>query len=91
MLTTETATGVLQVSNRFRSQSMINLLQAVVTGLLILYAAVTHSGIVVVTLAYLAGKLIAGIGPIWLAGRTLKQTLGEGWWKASFKNSPTPI
>lgn len=88
MLTTETATGVLQVSNRFRGQSVINLIQSVVTGLIIIYAAITGAGIVVVTLAFLVGKLIAGIGPIWLAGKTLHQTLGKDWWKASLKVLP---
>ena len=38
MLTTETATGVLQVGNHYRSQSLINLIQSLVTAGIIFYA-----------------------------------------------------
>jgi O-antigen/teichoic acid export membrane protein len=88
MLTTETATGVLQVGNHFRSQSLINLIQSLVTAGIIFYAYITHSGILVVLVAYLAGKLVAGIGPIWMALVRLNQMLGKNWWKASFKLLP---
>lgn len=88
MLTTETATGVLQVGNHYRSQSMINLIQAVTTALVIVYAAITKSGIMVVAIAYLAGKLIAGIGPILTAIRRLDEMLGKDWWKVSFSYLP---
>ncbi|MBA4420009.1 MAG: hypothetical protein C0391_02565 [Anaerolinea sp.] len=88
MLATETATGVLQVGNRFKGQSVINLLQSLVTAVIIVYAYFTKAGILVVLLAYLAGKLVAGIGPMLLAIRNLNQTLGKGWWQASFKLLP---
>ena len=45
----------------------------------------THSGILVVLVAYLAGKLVAGIGPIWMALVRLNQMIGKDWWKASFQ------
>jgi len=88
MFATETATGVLQVGGSFRGQSLINLLQAVVTAIVIIYAYITQSGIVIILIAYLIGKLIAGIGPILFAIRRLKDLIGEGWWRASFKHLP---
>lgn len=88
MLTTETATGILQIGNHYRSQSLINLLQAVVTALLIVYAAVTHSGVWIVALAYLAGKLVAGIGPMLLAAKRLDEMFGKRWWKTPLSALP---
>lgn len=88
MLTTETATGVLQVGNHYRSQSLINLIQSLVTAAIIFYAYITHAGIMVVLLAYLAGKLVTGIGPIIMAFVRLNDMLGKDWWKASFKLLP---
>jgi O-antigen/teichoic acid export membrane protein len=88
MLTTETATGVLQVGNHYRSQSLINLIQSLITAGIIFYAYISHAGIMVVLVAYLAGKLVAGIGPILMALVRLNQMLGKNWWKASFKLLP---
>lgn len=80
-LVAETSTGVLQVTNRFRSQAGINLAQSVLTALIIFAAFVMKSGMWVVVLAYLVGKLILGIGPAVLAWRALNETLGAGWWR----------
>lgn len=88
MLTTETATGVLQVGNHYRSQSLINLIQSLFTAGIIFYAYISHSGIVVVLAAYLAGKLVAGIGPILMAVVRLNKMIGKDWWKASFRSLP---
>lgn len=88
MLGTETATGALQVGSHFRSQSVINLIQSLVTAGVILYAYITQAGILVVLIAYLAGKLVAGIGPMIMAFIRLNQMLGKNWWKASFRVLP---
>ncbi len=88
MLTTETATGVLQVGNFYLSQSVINLLQSLVTAAVIVYAYVTHAGIMVVLLAYLAGKIVAGLGPILMALIRMRHIVGAGWWRASLKLLP---
>lgn len=88
MLTTETATGVLQVGNHYRSQSLINLIQAIVTAIGIVIAAITNAGIEFVLLAYLAGKLVAGLGPIFTAWKRLTGMLGAGWWRASLDLLP---
>ncbi len=88
MMTTETATGILQVGNHYRSQSVINLIQSLVTAAVLVYAFVTHDGILVVLVAYLAGKLVAGVGPIWMALVRLNEMVGKSWWKSSLKSLP---
>lgn len=88
MLGTETATGVLQVGRHFRSQSVINLIQSLVTAGIILYAYISQAGILVVLIAYLAGKLVAGIGPMIMAVIRLNQMIGKDWRKASFRVLP---
>ncbi|MHC1783115.1 MAG: oligosaccharide flippase family protein [Anaerolineaceae bacterium] len=87
-LTTETATGVLQVGGHFRSQAAINLVQSLATAGLILYAYLTGGGLMMVLVAYLAGKVILGLSPILLALYWLPRMLGRDWWKASFVHLP---
>jgi O-antigen/teichoic acid export membrane protein len=88
MLSTETATGILQVGNKYKSQSLINMLQAVASALVFVYAAVTHSGIWIVALAYLVGKLVAGSGPMIAAWNLMKELAGPDWIKAPFSLLP---
>lgn len=87
-ITTETATGVLQVGSHFRSQAVINLAQSLVTAGVLIYAYITGGGLMVVLTAYLAGKVILGLSPIALALYWLPRMLGRDWWKASFDNLP---
>jgi len=90
-ITNETATGILQVTNRFKIQAGINLAQSILTATLITIAFFTHGTILFVLWAYLIGKLITGIGPVVAALIALNQKLGKDWWKspgdglASFK------
>ena len=78
-ITTETATGVLQVTGHFRSQALINLAQSVLVALLVVLTALRGGGLLDVLLAYLAGKIILGLGPILVALYWLEKTLGKGW------------
>ena len=80
----ETATGVLQVSGHFRSQAFINLIQSVVTALGIVFAYYTHSGILTVLLAYLMGKVILGLAPIFVALYWLPRYLYPGWSRSKY-------
>jgi O-antigen/teichoic acid export membrane protein len=84
----ETSTGVLQVTGHFRSQALINLLQSLLVAGLIVWAALTQRGLVEVLLAYLAGKVIIGMGPALVALYWLPRNLGRDWWKASFSFLP---
>jgi O-antigen/teichoic acid export membrane protein len=88
-LTTETATGILQITNRFKVQAAIKLSQSILTAGLIAIAFLTKGSIVFVLWAYLIGKIITGIGPIIAALIALNQKLGRGWWKSSFLLLPS--
>lgn len=88
-LVAETSAGILQVGNHFRSQAIINLMQSVVTAVMILIAAVTHAGVWFILWAYLLGKLILGILPVVVALRRLPEMLGKDWWRASFNLLPS--
>ena len=55
-LMTETATGVLQVSRKFRSQALVNVGQSLLTALLIAAAFFTGGGMWEVVIAYLLGN-----------------------------------
>jgi O-antigen/teichoic acid export membrane protein len=83
-ITTETATGILQVTNRFKVQAGINLAQSILTAALITIAFFTKGSLLFVLWAYLIGKLITGIGPIIAAWMALNQKLGKHWIKAPF-------
>jgi len=77
----ETATGALQVTGHFKSQSLLNLFQSLVTAGLFGIVAFRQGGIYEVMLVYLAGKMILGIGPVLLALYWLPKSLGQRWWR----------
>ena len=87
-ITTETSTGVLRVTNHFRSLAFINLLQSILVAGLIVVAAVRGGSLIEVMWAYLIGKIILGIGPILTALYWIPRTLGKDWWKTSFSHLP---
>ncbi len=78
----ETSTAVLQIGNHFRNQALLNLLQSILTTLLIAAAFFTHSGIYFVLAAYLVGKFVLGLGTTFMAIKWMRPLLGKGWWKA---------
>ena len=85
---TESATGILQVTNRFKIQAGINLAQSILTASLILVAFLTHGSILFVLWAYLLGKFITGLGPIIAAFIALNDRLGQCWWKSPLTGLP---
>jgi O-antigen/teichoic acid export membrane protein len=80
--TFETATGILQVADRFRTIAIINLIQSLITASLIFTAYLTDRGILAVLLAYLLGKTFAGLATTFTALLETRRTLGGGWWQA---------
>lgn len=84
----ETAIGVLQITNRFRIQAVINLAQSVITALLIFIAFLVDGSIYFVLTAYLVGKIILGVSPVILALYYLPGQLGRGWWKTPLSVLP---
>lgn len=80
-LMTESATGLLQVLNRFRLLAAITVGQSALTLVLILSAFLMQGGLLHVLLAYLIGKAAWGLSTtgaaLWHAGRRW----GWGWWR----------
>ena len=87
-LLAETSTGILQITNRFNQQAVINLSQSILTAGIILFAYLTRGSFTLVLLAYLTGKMILGLGPVLLAWRGLKTIFEPGWIKTSFEYLP---
>ena len=84
-LMTETSSSVLQISNHYRTQAILNLAQSVLTACWIFVAFILHWGVYMVLMAYLAGKLVFGIGVMATAFFWIGKLLGPGWLKSPFR------
>jgi len=80
----ETSVGVLQITDTIKLQGRVNLLQSIVTTLVIVAAFLLNGTIEVVLVAYLLSKTILGLGMFIAAQVQLKRVLGRGWWRESF-------
>jgi len=80
----ETSTAVLQLAGRYRGQAALNLAQSLLTTGWILGAYLLGGGLTDVLLAYLAGKLLYGVGMATLAYRRTAPLLGLDWRTSSF-------
>ncbi|HEX9018387.1 MAG TPA: oligosaccharide flippase family protein [Anaerolineaceae bacterium] len=87
-LINETSTGILQVTNHYRSQALINFLQTVLVAILLGMAAIHHSDLLTVLWIYLIGKMILGMGPALVAFYWLPRALGKDWWRAPLSVLP---
>jgi len=81
---TETSTGILQITDKIKLQGTINLIQAILTTLVIAWAFFFEGSITTVLIAYLIGKSILGLGLFVTAQIQLRKKLGQDW-------SRTPI
>jgi len=88
-ITTETANGILQITNHFRTQATINFIQGAVTAGLIFAAFLLKADIIFVLWAYLIGKFITGLAPILMAAIYLNRHLKRGWWRAPLSLLPS--
>lgn len=84
----ESSIGVLQVTNHYRSQALINFIQTALVAVLLGLAAVNKAGLVTVLIIYLIGKMILGLGPVFVAFYWLPKVLGKGWWRAPLTELP---
>ena len=80
----ETSIGILQVTNKIKLQGTINLIQSIITTLIIVAASVWKGSLEIVLLAYLSSKTILGLGMFLVAQIQLHRVLGNGWWKEPF-------
>jgi O-antigen/teichoic acid export membrane protein len=88
-LCNESSVGILQVTNHFKIQAVINVSQSIITAGLILVAFLVKGSILFVLWAYLIGKFITGLGPVVAALVALSKKLGKDWWKAPFSVFPS--
>jgi O-antigen/teichoic acid export membrane protein len=77
----ESSSGLLQISDRFRSISILQAMQGIVTLALIPFALISDQPIVAVVLAYMAGKLLIGLGVALMAFGEGRRQWGRGWWR----------
>ncbi|GAB4538762.1 MAG: lipopolysaccharide biosynthesis protein [Anaerolineales bacterium] len=77
----ETSIGILQITDKIKLQGVINLIQSILTTLVITGAFFLDGGIVIVLIAYLIGKSILGLGLFLAAQIQLRRALGAGWAK----------
>lgn len=76
---TETATGILQITDKIKLQGTINLIQAILTTIIIAGAFFFEGSIVIVLMAYLIGKSILGLGLFITAEIQLRKILGKDY------------
>jgi O-antigen/teichoic acid export membrane protein len=79
----ETATGVLQVTDKFKRVALANLIQSVAITILMLLAFFMRWGIFEILTAYLLGKLLAALVVTGSAVGELQRKLGSAWVYAS--------
>ena len=82
-LTYETSTGVLQSLRKFDRLAKINIVQSLLTAGIILIAFITRQGVLMVLVAYLAGKIFTGLAVSFAAKVGLDGVLGKKWWRIS--------
>ena len=75
----ESATGLLQILDRFRTIAVVQAAQSALTLLLIGLAFISGGDLVDVVLAYMAGKFFNGLAVTILAFREAARTWGRGW------------
>jgi len=86
----ETSAGVLQVTDRIKLQGTINLIQSIITSLIIVAAFLWNGTLETILIAYLLSKTILGLGMFIAAQMQLHHVLGRGWWKESFSTLTSP-
>ena len=84
----ETSTGVLQAIDKIKLQGVINLAQSVLIAGMIAFAYFTNGSLQLVLYAYLAGKIMLGLGMFFTAFHHLTHRLGNGWWRTSLRVLP---
>jgi len=78
----ESATGLLQIYDRFRRIAAVTIGQSSLTLVLISLAYLNGGGLVEVVVAYMIGKVAGALGLTITALREATQQWGSGWWRA---------
>jgi len=86
----ETSIGILQVTGKVRFQGTVNLIQSIVSIMIVIAAFFGGNALLLVLMAYLVGKLILGLGLFLLAQVQLREVLEAGWWRTPLSALPNP-
>ena len=78
----ESASGLLQISDRFRNIATLQVVQSATTLTLIIGVTLGGGGLFEVILAYMMGKLVNGLGMSFMALHEARRMWGAGWWRA---------
>ena len=77
----ESATGLLQISDRFRRIAAIQVMQSLLTLALIALAYLRRGGLLDVVLAYMTGKALGSLGLTAAGLREAHRRWGRGWFR----------
>ncbi|OGO40938.1 MAG: hypothetical protein A2W36_00760 [Chloroflexi bacterium RBG_16_58_14] len=77
----ESSTGLLQIYDRFRRFSAINITASLVTLSIIVVVYFMHGGILGILIAYLVGKAVGALSLSLSALREAAHQWGRGWWR----------
>lgn len=80
-LIAESSTGLLQIFNRFRQFSVINVIASLITLSIIVTVYILHGGFLGVLLAYISGKAFSAIGLSALAILEASHRWSKQWWR----------
>lgn len=80
-LMAESATGLLQIFDRFRRLAALNVIQSLFTLAVIAWAYFTQGGLLQVLLAYLGGKVIGALGLTLASLAEAGRRWGRDWWR----------
>jgi O-antigen/teichoic acid export membrane protein len=82
----ESATGLLQIFDRFRIIALITAGQSTLTLSLIVVAFVSKAGLISVVLAYMSGKIVGSLALSAAALQQAGRVWGPGWWREPLRN-----
>ncbi len=86
---TETSTGILQITDGVKLRGTVNLIQSIVSALVIIGAFFFQGSLAVVLTAFLLGKVILGLGLFTVAQIRLRRILGPAWTRVPFSSLPS--
>jgi O-antigen/teichoic acid export membrane protein len=81
-LIAESATGLLQIFDRFRRMAALNVVQSIFTLIVIAAVYLADGGLMGILLAYLGGKAFSALGLSAAAFNEASRQWGRGWWRA---------
>ncbi len=85
----ETSTGILQITDKVKLRGTINLIQSIVSVLIVAAAFILKANLVTILMAYLVGKAVLGLGLFIAAQTQLQRVLGRGWTKTPLSVLPS--